>query len=73
MKKVFGIPYVLNAYGSELVLYGHRTLYSFIMKQALAHCQQFMTISLYTAKQFLDYGLDEKKLFIKTVEWIDYR
>jgi len=66
MKKVFSIPYVLYVYGSELLAYGHHSFPSFIIKRALVHCHQLVTISNFTAKQFLDYGLSEEKLIMIT-------
>lgn len=64
LKIFFGIPYGVHVYGGERSKYADKPLWRSSIKPILKNARQVFAISRWTAQQFMEYGVPEKKVSI---------
>ena len=62
MAKVFDVPYVTLAHGSEILKFKDRKFIGFILKKLLKVSQKVIAVSNYTRGLVLELGLPEEKI-----------
>jgi len=65
LKRRFGIPYVVHAYGEELLYYGRRRLTRGWLRRVLAEADGITAISAYTREQLATFGVPPERVILQ--------